>query len=111
DSQLQALYASSFAWVSFLLTAHFDRFSDFERRLAAGEAPARAFDAAFTGLDRGALWSELVAYLREGQLGVLRAKAVAYEGPLEVRRLPDAVVHVIRAQMIHQRPAAQRAEL
>jgi len=74
------------------------RFRDYQRRLANGEEPLPAFDAAFEGVDRARIDREFHQQARDPGVAVLEGRFSATVAPSSPpRRLGDAEVHVLYA--------------
>jgi tetratricopeptide (TPR) repeat protein len=93
-------YAGSWALVHYLehTPALRPRFRDFQRRLAIGEEPRPAFDAAFEGVDRATLDREFREQAGAPGVGVLEGRfATTVSASQPPRRLDDAEVRILFA--------------
>ena len=117
--ELALFYASSWAWVHFLLNERPREFADFQRRLAATEEPRGAFAAAFGVKDMDTLYSGLQGYLRLGRYSYVSFPLPPAPTGIQEEELGPADAHAHYAHLRRfgmagawaQRKAAAEAEV
>ncbi|AKQ67986.1 hypothetical protein A176_004898 [Myxococcus hansupus] len=93
-------YASSWAWVHFLLNSQAERFADYQQRLARAEPPRLAWDAAFEGMSDEALEQEFAKALRHGtEYTIVTRKLPPASTDVTLGAMSAADVHVTRARL------------
>lgn len=92
------MYASSWAWIHFLVNRHFDQFAAFLGRMQRAEQPREAFDAVF-GSEYAPLENELREFFRVGAYNSFHYDVKLEPGKYGVEKLTPADVHAIRLRL------------
>ncbi|WP_338872430.1 hypothetical protein [Myxococcus stipitatus] len=103
QAENQQHYASAWLWVHYLINMHTERFDEFQTRLARAEAPRRAFEASFQGVND--LRGELRTYLTSGRSSFLTLPLPPVSTEVKVRELESAEVHVNRGLLFLRAPS------
>ncbi|MBI4817824.1 MAG: tetratricopeptide repeat protein [Deltaproteobacteria bacterium] len=108
------LYAGSWFWVHFLLNRHPEKFGAWLARLSTSDAPKQAWAAVFESVQDEQLVREASRYQDGGAYDVLEYQLERVDTPIVVRKLSNARVHLLRAQLVDTGTASKdavRAEL
>lgn len=119
DDETGRLHAASWLLYGYLWNRRSKAFTDYEERLASGDAPAAAWRAAFPDLDPASpdamrrLDDELAVYRRSGRFASYRVDAGAVDASFEDVPLPSADVHLLLLEVRARWPdaAAERRAL
>lgn len=97
EAELHRGYASSWLWMHYLINMYPEPFGVFEERLAHGEEPRQAFEAAFK--DEKDLAGGLRVYVDSGRYAVLTVPVPEVSSQVESHELECADIHTLRARL------------